>query len=100
MDNTSFSYKGAKLKKKTRKTNNFFMMSEVLVGCPSHVAGPDLSYKPPKNRHLNSGKIVCRRASVSCAIELREKIILFISPVNTFNFKAKSKLRIFQKKLI
>lgn len=76
------------------------MTAEVLVGCPRHVVGPHLSYKQLKNRHLSSGKIICRRASVSCAIELWEKIILFTSPVSTCDFNGKSILRIFQKKFI
>lgn len=62
-DHRSFSYKAAKLKRK-KTTNNFFIIAEVLVGCPRHVAGPHLRHKQLKNRYLSSCKIICRIAPV------------------------------------
>lgn len=59
------------------------MMTEGLVGCAGHVADPREGYKQCKNRCLSSGKIICRTAAVSVAIELcKEEMILLIPPEN------------------
>lgn len=60
------------------------MMTKGLVGCAGHVADSRESYKQHKNRHLSSGKIICRNSFCrSVVIELcEEEMILLTPPIN------------------